>query len=877
MATTAWKHHSFAADANDGSVLSVIQADLSTSSVVDVDRVVGNTILRSFSLGKKLLARDVADAKIEIDAFVDFSNISGKPTTVAGYGITDAVSAGLIGAPDGLATLDSSGKLTAGQLPPISITDTFVVASQAAMLALAAQTGDVAVRTDLNKSYILKGTDPSVLADWQELLSPTDAVTSVNGQTGVVDITFALLSAKPTTIVGFGITDAYTKTELQTSGQSSVHFDNVSNKPTTIVGFGITDAYTKTELQTSGQSSVHFGNVSSKPTTLAGYGITDTVITDAFVHVANSVGTSQFSAVGLDTVRFAAGADLGVTFDPATKTITFAFTGSTSGITQAAADARYLQLTGGTLSGGLTSVSLTVTGGVGGANQIFKGSTTALSIYGGTGTSYDFGIFTAAGTPVLRVPTGTADVVVNNVSSGGGNFTGNVTVGAHLSVTGLVNMNGGATVRGLVVPGAGAGGEFLWNGSYFTINSFSRTSGLYMPMRIEATTITLNGAPTTGNVLVGTYTDSVYKLDVNGTGRFSNTLTLTGAVTNPLYISVNYAGLLRPLIQNLNATGRTELWIRNDAGHSFSSGMNGSAVTGDFVPGLTAANLSFVFTNNGTNGLAVGATSAQPLYFFTNNAVRAQFDALGRFLVGTSSEAPAAFTVARFAGTTPEVRITDEASYYATLGFYAKGGGATPTFVGNIGTYWGHGMIYTAAAGHGHTWRVNGTSDYAMRLFSSGRLVLSDVASPVDAGYKLDVLGTMRVTETLSIGTLAANADTYFRGRVFLRGGTGANVADWVLSSGGSSKEFTLVNNVDSTNAIFVPGTGANSSNVGIRTTTPGYALTVNGSAQVDNFGANKATPVGKQTVPAAASDLTSVITLANAMRAAGVAFGLYS
>jgi hypothetical protein len=74
-------------------------------------------------------------------------------------------------------------------LPAIAITDTFVVASQSAMLALsAAERGDVAVRTDLNKSFILKGDNPASLSDWQELLTPTDAVLSVDGRTGVVSL-----------------------------------------------------------------------------------------------------------------------------------------------------------------------------------------------------------------------------------------------------------------------------------------------------------------------------------------------------------------------------------------------------------------------------------------------------------------------------------------------------------------------------------------------------------------------------------------------------------------------------------------------------------------------------------------------------------------
>src|SRR5690606_7199136 len=43
------------------------------------------------------------------------------------------------GAANGVATLDAAGKLPASQVPAVAITDTFVVATQAAMLALTAQ------------------------------------------------------------------------------------------------------------------------------------------------------------------------------------------------------------------------------------------------------------------------------------------------------------------------------------------------------------------------------------------------------------------------------------------------------------------------------------------------------------------------------------------------------------------------------------------------------------------------------------------------------------------------------------------------------------------------------------------------------------------
>lgn len=91
-----------------------------------------------------------------------------------------------MGVASGVATLGTDGKIPTSQLGPAAITDTFVVASQAAQTALTAQVGDVAVRTDLNKSYILKTEPASTFANWQELLTPTDAVLSVFGRTGAV-------------------------------------------------------------------------------------------------------------------------------------------------------------------------------------------------------------------------------------------------------------------------------------------------------------------------------------------------------------------------------------------------------------------------------------------------------------------------------------------------------------------------------------------------------------------------------------------------------------------------------------------------------------------------------------------------------------------
>lgn len=84
--------------------------------------------------------------------------------------------------------LGSGGLLEASVIPAVAITDTFTVDSESAMLALTAQKGDVAIRTDVSKTLILTADGASTLANWSELKSPTAAVSSVNGSTGAVNV-----------------------------------------------------------------------------------------------------------------------------------------------------------------------------------------------------------------------------------------------------------------------------------------------------------------------------------------------------------------------------------------------------------------------------------------------------------------------------------------------------------------------------------------------------------------------------------------------------------------------------------------------------------------------------------------------------------------
>ena len=80
---------------------------------------------------------------------------------------------------DGDGTLDFS-------IDQIALTSIQTAANQSAHLALTAQEGDVVVRSDENKTYMHNGGSAGSMSDFTLMATPTDAVTSVAGNTGVV-------------------------------------------------------------------------------------------------------------------------------------------------------------------------------------------------------------------------------------------------------------------------------------------------------------------------------------------------------------------------------------------------------------------------------------------------------------------------------------------------------------------------------------------------------------------------------------------------------------------------------------------------------------------------------------------------------------------
>jgi len=164
---------------------------------------------------------------------------------------------------------------------------------------------------------------------------PNFATTVLNAVALKADIahdhTFASLTSKPTTLAGYGITDAMTSAAITAalalkSGTGHVHtFASLTSKPTTLAGYNITDAMTASVINAalalkSGTDHVHtFASLTSKPTTIAGYGITDANIISTVTYIISK--TLVIENLGQRLIMDAA-TDLTVTI-PLNATVAF--------------------------------------------------------------------------------------------------------------------------------------------------------------------------------------------------------------------------------------------------------------------------------------------------------------------------------------------------------------------------------------------------------------------------------------------------------------------------------------------------------------------------------------------------------------------------
>lgn len=137
-------------------------------------------------------ASDTVAGKVELATTAETSALAASdravtPASLATLMGTKANTSALAAVATSGAYADLIGTVPTSALPPLAINETFVPADQAAMLALTAQRGDMAIRQDNGRTYVLSTDSPGTLADWKEIMA-AGAVQSVAGKTGIVSL-----------------------------------------------------------------------------------------------------------------------------------------------------------------------------------------------------------------------------------------------------------------------------------------------------------------------------------------------------------------------------------------------------------------------------------------------------------------------------------------------------------------------------------------------------------------------------------------------------------------------------------------------------------------------------------------------------------------
>lgn len=212
-----------------------------------------------------------------------FASLTGKPTTISGYGILDAYTKAEIDTKlFGLTTNDFYSKTEVDTKLNLKLnksvfddlfqkveisTDVYVIKAKYSFYSVGevsayglgngtggeggvttlANLTDVSLTSPINGNVLVYNGTHWINLPQSEItpdLTGYATKTYVDGEISSHTHTFNSLTDKPTTLVGYGITDAASSSHTHT-------FESLTSKPTTLSGYGILDAYTKTEVNSS--------------------------------------------------------------------------------------------------------------------------------------------------------------------------------------------------------------------------------------------------------------------------------------------------------------------------------------------------------------------------------------------------------------------------------------------------------------------------------------------------------------------------------------------------------------------------------------------------------------------------------------------------
>jgi len=365
-------------------------------------------------------------------------------------------------------------------------------------------------------------------------------------------------------------------------------------------------------------------------------------------------------------------------------------------------------------------------------------------------------------------------------------------IGARYSATyynGFV-LNGGTRSTG-VVSRSGDATDYIWFG----------TNTATERMRIT----------NAGNVGIGTTTDSGYKLDVNGTGRFSGSVTFAGGVYN--YVGTNKFFAAASGSINYLYTGSSSLTILNQAdsatlftlANTGAATFSSSVTAGGLIKSTNAGAGFRHYYNNGSGNIEVSQRSDNKLQIYAYNGT-AYTDILlgvdgastgGNVGIGTTSP-NAKLTTYTSTGANLEVIHSNSGTFpkVSAIGLGSDAVGVTYTTSG--GTLYTVGSAQIAALQSASS---NATTDMAfytcsggsvterMRITSGGNVGIN-IVNPT---AKLQVQGVYGDVAAIFSGITTASQSF----GVYINAGT--NVNDYA---------FSVSNAAETTNFFKIKGNG---------------------------------------------------------------------
>ena len=409
-----------------------------------------------------------------------------------------------------------------------------------------------------------------------------------------------------TTLTGYGITDAYTKTETDTA------VGKKADKATTLTGYGIADAYTKTETDTA------IGKKADKATTLTGYGIADAY-----------TKTETDTAIG----------------KKADKATTLTGYGITDAYTKTAADAKITAATAD------MATKTQVTADIGTAKTALESAYQAADTALGSRSAAletKTAKFNTAGDNL----TGMANITSTAATLGGVGFASAGVMTGVASIDGIAidasrNLSNAGTYNGVTVAAAGISGTSVFNGAAITNNSFNGVTlekgadNHYKVGGVDVSELktTVDSISADG---VGTADTAGIKRDTTGTATTSietNTkISSSGITTNKVTVS----GATATTLENGKLTVGAAT-VQNTGFAVGSSSLNNGSLTVDGNNKLTTAGLTASKVTVGavtvSGGKVSGLTDAALSAVSTEAVTGKQLNATNTTVAGKADKA----------------------------------------------------------------------------------------------------------------------------------------------------------------------------------------------------------------------------------------------